>query len=206
MRMDKPLMLWGRTVQEKPLSLQRRWRWNLIYQLNQALESAWIGRQLRARIPGIKRGANWKINPAAPSLKERFPDRVFPAVFGGSYVEILARSKIALNNHSEITGNSSGNMRMFEATGMGACLLTDHKDDLGGFFEADREIVTYRTAEEAAAKTRELLRDDQAREQIAQAGHARTLKDHTLEARALWLEDYLVGQLRKRRQGSLQPV
>src|SRR5690606_30132161 len=102
-----------------------------------------------------------------PPLWERFKGRVLPPVFGLEHMKILARSKVALNNHSEIAGNSSGNMRMFEATGMGACLLTDHKDDVATWFEPDREIVTYRSTEEAIEKAHWLLENQTQRKAIA---------------------------------------
>ena len=195
-----PLQLWGRTVKHKPLPTLRRWRWNLIYQANMALEAMGVDRPTRRKIPAIKRGAEWGINPTTSTLRERFPGRVFPPVFGLEHMKILARSKVALNSHSEIAGNSCGNMRMFEATGMGACLLTDQKDDLHTFFEADREVVTYRTTREAIEKTKMLLENDRLREEVAAAGRQRTLRDHTLEARSRLLESHLLEALRKKRR------
>ena len=49
-------------------------------------------------------------------------------------------NNFVLNIHSDefwlITG---GNIRMFEATGVGSCLLTDHKQNLQDLFIPDEE-------------------------------------------------------------------
>ena len=92
---------------------------------------------------------------------------------------ILGRAKIALNRHIGIAGKYANNMRLYEATGMGACLLTDAKENLGQLFELDREVVTYRSTEECVEKIRYLLEHDDERAAIAKAGQARTLREHT---------------------------
>ena len=54
-------------------------------------------------------------------------------------LEKLFEYKICFNNHNRATGDSACNMRLFEATGMGCCLLTDHKSDLNTLFEPNVE-------------------------------------------------------------------
>jgi spore maturation protein CgeB len=71
---------------------------------------------------------------------------------------------------------------MYEATGVGSCLVTDWKRNLGDLFDADEEVVTYRTPEECADKVRYLLRHDELRNKIARAGQVRTHRDHSLAA------------------------
>ena len=48
-------------------------------------------------------------------------------------------------------------MRLFEATGAGACLITDRKVNLPAMFEPDVEVVTYSSVEECSEKVRYLL-------------------------------------------------
>ena len=74
-------------------------------------------------------------------------------------------------------------MRLYEATGMGSLLLTDHKDNLNEIFEIDKEIVTYKSKEEASDKAFYYLRNPDQLKKIALAGQKRTLKDHTYEKR-----------------------
>ena len=69
-------------------------------------------------------------------------------------------------------------MRLFEATGVGAFLLTDFKENLHELFEPDREVAVWRSIPDALGKIERHLRDDGGRESIARAGQARTLAGH----------------------------
>ena len=46
------------------------------------------------------------------------------------YYRKLAEAKIVLNVHIDSAGDYSGNMRMFEATGVGTYLITDYYKNL----------------------------------------------------------------------------
>ncbi|MDQ3755068.1 MAG: glycosyltransferase, partial [Acidobacteriota bacterium] len=79
----------------------------------------------------------------------------------------------------DISPVSASNMRLFEATGVGSCLLTDWRANISTLFEPDREVVTYRNAEECIEKATYLLDHESERQQIARAGQRRTLREHT---------------------------
>ena len=83
-------------------------------------------------------------------------------------------------------------MRLFEATGVGCCLLTDHKSDICSIFEPDVEIVTYSSAEEAISKAKYLIADPKSTQKIALAGQKRTLSGYTAEKQV----DHLVYHLK----------
>lgn len=74
-------------------------------------------------------------------------------------------------------------MRLYEATGMGTCLITDWKENLHTLFEPDKEVVTYHSADELIEKVNYLLENDDERVKIAKAGQKRTLKEHTYQSR-----------------------
>jgi len=112
--------------------------------------------------------------------------------FGLEMYQILADSKISLNIHVDASREKSGNSRLFEATGVGSCLLTDWKENISDFFEIDREIVTFKSAEEAIEKINYLLSHDEERKKIALAGQKRTLENHTLAGRIKSFSDYLL--------------
>ena len=57
--------------------------------------------------------------------------------------QLMAKSQITLNRHIDIAGPYANNMRLYEATGMKACLMTDSKINLASLFEPDHEVVTY---------------------------------------------------------------
>jgi spore maturation protein CgeB len=122
--------------------------------------------------------------PVAKSIERDFPGRFHDPVIALEYFKILSRSRIALNNHIDCAGEFAGNIRLFEATGMQSCLMTDWKINLPEMFEPDAEIVTYRTPEECAEKVRYLLDHEEERQNIAAAGQRRTLRDHTYQRRA----------------------
>ena len=80
---------------------------------------------------------------------------------------------------------------MFEATGVGTCLLTDTGQNMPDLFEEDKEVVTYRTVDEAVDKANYLLDHPDEAEQIAKAGQARTLRDHTIMKRSKQMDDVI---------------
>ena len=74
-------------------------------------------------------------------------------------------------------------LRDFEAPMSGAFYLTEHFEELYEFFEPDREIVTFRCADELADKADYYLRHRRKREMIRHAGRRRALAEHTWHAR-----------------------
>lgn len=104
-------------------------------------------------------------------------------VWGLDMYRALARSRITLNRHINVAENYANNMRLYEATGVGALLLTDRKDNLGDLFEIGKEVVAYSSAEEAAELIHYYLAHPEEAQVIARAGQARTLREHTYRHR-----------------------
>jgi spore maturation protein CgeB len=102
---------------------------------------------------------------------------------------ILYNSKIVLNNHISVAENYANNMRLYEATGVGAFLLTDYKDNLHTLFEPGKEVVAYSSAEECAELINYYLEHKEERKAIARAGQERTLAEHTYYERMKELVD-----------------
>jgi len=72
-----------------------------------------------------------------------------PGVFGSHRsgagdVPVLKGSKVVLNIHADSSPRFASNMRLFETTGMGACLLTDGRKNLTELFEPGIEVAEYR--------------------------------------------------------------
>jgi spore maturation protein CgeB len=109
--------------------------------------------------------------------------------WGEDMYKILSESKIVINRHGEIADGYSVNFRMFEATGMGAILVTESSKNIQDLFEPGTEVVTYDSPEDAALKIAKILRDFSRYEQIAIAGQKRTLKSHTFSNRAEKIEE-----------------
>ena len=126
-------------------------------------------------LPGLRRG----LLPRR-TLAEEFPSRSKPSLFGLDYYELLSRSDVVFNIHSAKSQDTVDNMKMFETTGMGACLLTDTGRNMKDLFEEDVEVVAYRSADEAIEKAKYLIENPEKAREIAAAGRAKTLARHTM--------------------------
>lgn len=127
--------------------------------------------------------------PAASPLRRRYAGQAW----GRDMYQILHSSRITLNHHGDVPPLYANNLRLYEATGVGALLLTDWKEDLGGLFEPGKEVVAYRTPEECAELVRYYLEHEEERQAIARAGQQRTLGEHTYRKRMQELVE-LVGR------------
>jgi spore maturation protein CgeB len=115
--------------------------------------------------------------------------------WGKEMYEILAGSKITLNHHIGIAGEFANNMRLFEATGVGALLLTDRKNNLSEIFEPFQEVVAYSSPEECLEMIHHYLHHEDERRAIAEAGQRRTLAEHSYAVRMEELSRLLSSRL-----------
>ncbi|MDD5671568.1 MAG: glycosyltransferase [Candidatus Omnitrophica bacterium] len=102
-------------------------------------------------------------------------------VWGLAMYQVLADSQLTINHHAAFAKEFANNMRLFEATGVGTCLLTDAKQNIRDFFEPDEEAVVYGNREELLEKLRYLSAHPAARQAIADRGQGRTLREHTYD-------------------------
>lgn len=117
--------------------------------------------------------------------------------WGRKMYEIFASSKIVINRHINISEGYANNMRMFDATIMGALLITDHKKNMNEFFEVGREVVTYKNADDLIKKINYYIKNPLELNKIALAGQKRTLKSHTYKSRMKELDIILKKYLKK---------
>ena len=115
--------------------------------------------------------------------------------WGMDMYRVLAQSRIAVNRHGDFAGGYAANMRMFEATGVGALLLTESATNLPDFFEPGREVVAYDGVDDLVDKIRHFLEHDDERRRIAAAGQRRTLTEHTYGHRIRQLAGMLESRL-----------
>ena len=167
-----------------------------IFHLAQTLKAVGIPGHILDQIPLLKSVAKLKSAPRRP-INPKLKPFMQPPRFGIPMFQILRDSKATFNSHIDLSANSASNMRLFEATGVGTCLITDHKDNLHNLFEPDQEVITYKSADECIDKVKWLLDHPQERVSIAQAGQTRTLKEHTLEQRANQLNEILQQEMRR---------
>ena len=132
--------------------------------------------------------------PEGSALRQRHHGEVW----GSEMFTVLASSKITVNRHVDVAENYANNMRLFEATGCGALLITDYKDNLHELFEIGVEVVAYRSSEECAELINYYLAHPDEAEAIARAGQERTLREHTYARRMEKTAELLERHLRYR--------
>lgn len=141
-----------------------------------------------ARIGGpLGKAAYWTQAPRLlyePALHRRMR----PSFFGVRMYELLRSSRTSLNMHGTLADRYAANMRMFEVTGAGVCLLTDWKENLVDFF-ADDEVVSYRNIDEASEKAKWLHDHPSEANAIAARGQRRALADHGFDKRVPMVEE-----------------
>lgn len=104
-------------------------------------------------------------------------------VWGMEMYQALRASRLTLNSHIDMVGREAGNARLFEATGVGTCLLTDHKDNLHTLFDDGKEVAAWRSVDDCLGLIDRYLADEDERRAMAAAGQARTLSTHTFRQR-----------------------
>ena len=77
-------------------------------------------------------------------------------------------------------GHRVGNMRMFETTGVGSCLLVENGSNMNEFFEEGKEVVTYENLDDCLEKINYLSNNLNVALQIGKSGQNKTLKEHTV--------------------------
>jgi spore maturation protein CgeB len=112
--------------------------------------------------------------------KSLYARRAHEQVWGLDMYRTLQRSKITFNAHIDISKEFIGNMRMYEATGVGTLLLTDGKKAPQKNFNDD-EVIYYDTIEEAIEMANYYLHHEEERLAIAKKGQQRTLNDYNYE-------------------------
>jgi spore maturation protein CgeB len=154
-----------------------------------------IGSELFDRIPALERRicssfpslhqAMKILRPRIHALRPAAIKALEPAKYGMDMYRFLAGSVATFNRHISVSAKRATNMRLFEATGSQACLVTERTDDLATLFEPDVEVVTYASVTECKEKVAWLLDHPQEARKIARRGQMRTLREHTFEERAL---------------------
>ena len=112
------------------------------------------------------------------------------AALGLEMVKILSAAKICLNIHGDFM-RYGGNMRLFEAAGVGAFQIADDLPGIHEWFTPDETIITYRDLDDLRAKVVYYLEHADERQTIATAAQDHVYMHHTYDQRVLQLEELL---------------
>lgn len=157
------------------------------WKINTVCNQLHVPEAIMHKIPLLNRVAKWQSTPVRPvnaALKKHF----HASVYGLNMFQVLRDSKIVLNAHADSSPMYASNMRLFETTGVGSCMMVDWKANLNELFDTDTEIVTYKNVDECVEKARWLMSHPDKMHEIALAGQQRTLKEHTFVSRAYCLD------------------
>jgi hypothetical protein len=131
------------------------------------------------------------IPPAVRSLNrgDCFGRRYFEALRRGRIVLDIRGSAISLHDpvsgkHYDMAGTESGSMRLFEGTGCGCLLLTDHHAGLSRYFEVGTEIVSFTNERDMVEKIAYFSAHPDEAARIAQRGHERCMREYSVEKHA----------------------
>ena len=134
--------------------------------------------------------------PSPWLLPKDFANSVHSSLYGQEMLTKLNKYQVSFNYHNKHTGDHACNMRIFEATGLGNCLLTDHKSDIQSIFEPDKEIVTYKSLNEAVSKANYLIENPKVASEIGFAGQRKTLANYTSEKQIEILHSFFQNTLK----------
>ena len=152
--------------------------------------------RLLGRLAGEVELTVWGYGAAALSPNSPIRASYRGEAWGLEMYRVLAQSRITLNRHIDLANGYANNMRLYEATGMGALLMTEAAPNLQELFDPGSEVVAYRDDDDLVEQIRHLLERDDERDAIAAAGRARTLNEHTYERRIEELVGILEARLR----------
>ncbi|HEY4372686.1 MAG TPA: glycosyltransferase [Burkholderiales bacterium] len=171
-----------------------------------------LGYRALSRAPGLRgRVARlpWGVlaDPARPfpqlPVHPRLRPNLRPAQYGLAMYESIGRASVCLNIHADNTPDYASNMRLFETTGMGTCLLTDKRRNIADLFAPDREAVIYDGLDDCIEKMRWLIDHPAQAREIGAAGQARTLRENTFRQRAEQLHSHIL-RLATQKSAALQ--
>jgi spore maturation protein CgeB len=117
-------------------------------------------------------------------------------VFGLDMIQLLHDSRISLNIHADSSPRFASNLKMFEISGSGSCLVTDWKENINELFSEDTEVVTYKSVAECVEKVKWLLDNPKERDAIAHAAQKRVEQQHRFDQRAAQMHDIIVSRLK----------
>ncbi len=139
----------------------------------------------------IMRSKGKNFLPYDPVLKKR----INKAVYGTEMYRTINESLLVLNIHIDSSSGYASNMRLFETTGVGTCLLTDWKQNINDLFIDDKEVITYKSDSECIEKAKWLMSNREKCFEIGKAGQTKTLSKHSYDSRVEDLIAIIEGEM-----------
>ena len=104
--------------------------------------------------------------------------------WGKDLYSIFAKYLITIHLNIGIAGTSFSAKRLFEAGGMGSCVITEHPDVEQNIFEIGNEIITFKDFDDCVNKIKYFLETPKEAIRIGLNAQKRVIKDHNYHIRA----------------------
>ena len=125
----------------------------------------------------------WSVHEVPATLRPY----VRGSALGVDMMRVMSAAKITVNTHGNFM-RYGGNMRTFEAAGVGVCQLADDLPGTRTWFTPGENILTYTDPDDLREQVGRVLADDTERQRIAANGRAHVLAHHTYAHRAAAFE------------------
>ncbi len=125
----------------------------------------------------------WSVHDVPSSLRPH----VRGAALGETMLRVLSAAKITINIHGDFM-HYGGNMRTFEAAGVGVFQIADDLPGTRQWFQAGETIVTYTDETDLRAKVAYYLAHADEREAIARRAREHVYAHHTYDQRMVRVE------------------
>lgn len=161
-----------------------------------------LGKSLffRPILSSFPKGRQWiseaLLVPEHP-LSDLVKNRTYPSLFGLDMYNKMHNSHMTFNCHSSPAKGTVDNIRLFQATGVGTCLITDTGTNMSDLFEEDYEVITYGSLEECLEKVSYLSSHPKERAKIASRGQKKTLSVHTTNKRCEEMDEIISRELNR---------
>jgi hypothetical protein len=152
-------------------------------------------KNLTESVTVFRKGRNHDTMPRSLKLTKELYRIAQAPLFGLEMFKALSRAQVGFNIHIDCAGDYAANMRMFETTGVGTCLLTDRKSNLKDYFLEDTEVVAYDSVAECMEKIRYLVDHPLVTKEIGLCGQKRTLEHHNFEARVDLFYEFMMQKI-----------
>jgi spore maturation protein CgeB len=128
----------------------------------------------------------WSVHDVPASLRPH----VRGAALGQQMLRVLSAAKLTINIHGDFM-RYGGNMRLFEAAGVGVVQIADDLPGHHVWFTPGENIITYTSADDLRAQVTHLLAHADERQALAQRAREHVYAHHTYSQRVDRLETLL---------------
>lgn len=132
----------------------------------------------------------WSVHEVPERLRPYYRGRAL----GEEMMRVMSAAKVTVNIHGDFM-RYGGNMRLFEAAGVGACQVADDLPGVRRWFAPGENILTFTELDDLCGTVERALRDDAERARIAANGRQHVYANHTYAHRAQQFEQLVSSDL-----------